>query len=80
MGVFTVEPLGVVLGGAQRRHVPQAAVDDGVPPGEVDHRRGVQLASLRHHGGGVVARVVGTAGDAVHRVQHPTEVTNLTGG
>lgn len=75
---FTIEPFGVVLGGAQRRHVPQAPVDDRVSSGEVDHRRGIQLAPLCDHGGGVVARVVGTSGDTVHRVQHLTGVTNLT--
>lgn len=76
--MFTVEPFGVVLGGAQWRHVPQAPVDDRVTSGEVDHRGGIQLAPLRYHGGGVVARVVGTSGDTVHRVQHLTGVTNLT--
>lgn len=76
--LFTVEPFGVVLGGTQRRDVPQAPVDDGVTSREVDHRSSVQLAPLCHHGGGVVARVIGTPGNAVHRVQHMTDVTNLT--
>lgn len=75
---FTIEPFGVVLGGAQWGHVSQAPVNDGVPSGEVDHCRGVQLAPLGYHGGGVVARVVGTPGNTVHRVQHLTGVTNLT--
>lgn len=75
--LFTVEPLGIVLGGAQRRHVPQAPVDDGVASREVDHRSGVQLAPLCYHGGGVVARVIGTSGNTVHGVQHLTDVINL---
>lgn len=75
--LFTIQPLGVVLGGAQWRHVPQAPVDDGIPTGEVDHRGGVQLAPLRYHGGGVVAGVIGASGNTVHCVQHLTDVTNL---
>lgn len=77
--LFTVEPFGVVLGGAQGRHVPQAPVDDGVAPGEVDHRGGIQLSPLRYHGGRVVPRVIGTSGDTVHCVQHLTDVINLKG-
>lgn len=78
ISVFTVQPFGVVLGGAQRRHVPQAPVDDRVPSREVDHRGRVQLSPLRYHGGGVVAWVIGTPGDTVHCVQHLTDVIDLT--
>lgn len=76
--MFTVEPFGVVLGGAQWWHVPQAPVDDRVTSGEVDHRGGIQLALLCYHGGGVVAGVIGTSGNTVHCVQHLTDITNLT--
>lgn len=77
MLALTVEPLGVVLGAAQRRHVAQAPVDDGVAAWEVDDGGGVELAALRQHGGGVVARVVRAAGHAVHRIQHAAGVADL---
>lgn len=71
---LTIQPLGVVLSGAQRRHVPQAPIDDRVPAGEIDDGGGVQLPPLRHHGSGVVAGVVRTSGHAVNRLQHLTDV------
>lgn len=73
----TVEPLGVVLSGAERRHAPQAAVYDGVAAGEVDDGGGVQLPALRHHGCGVVARVVRAARHAVDTLQHAAHVAHL---
>lgn len=57
----TVQPLGVVLGGAQRWQAAQAAVNGGVPPREVHGRGGVKLPAGRDEGGGVVEGVVGTA-------------------
>lgn len=76
--MFTVEPFGVILGGSQWWHVPQAPVDDRVTAREVDHGGGIQLTPLCYHGRGIVAWVVGTSGYTVHRVQHLTDVTNLT--
>lgn len=76
----TIEPFGVVLGGAQGRHSPHAAVYDRVTPREVDDGGGVQLSALRHHRGGVVPRVVRAAGHAVHPLQHSAHVAHLGGG
>lgn len=74
---LTIEPLGVVLRRPQRRHPPEAAVDDGVSAGEVDDGGGVQLASLRHHRRGVVAGVVRAARHAVDPLQHAAHVAHL---
>lgn len=57
---LTVQPLGVVLGSAQRWQAAQAAVDGGVSPGEVHGRGSVKLPTGGDEGGGVVEGVVGT--------------------
>lgn len=75
----TIEPFGVVLGSPQGGHSPHAAVYDRVSPGEIDDGGGVQLPALRHHCGGVVPRVVGAAGHAVHPLQHSAHVAHLRG-
>lgn len=76
-GFGTVEPLGVVLGGPEGGHVAEAAVEDGISAGEVDDGGGVELASLRYHGSGVVARVVWAPCHSVHCVQNFTQISHL---
>lgn len=56
----TVQPLGVVLGSAQRWQPAQAAVDGGVSSGEVHRRGSVKLPTGGDEGSGVVEGVVGT--------------------
>lgn len=56
----TVEPLGVILGSAQRWQAAQAAVDGGVSAREVHGRGSVKLPAGGDEGGGVVEGVVGT--------------------
>lgn len=73
----TVEPLGVVLRRPQRRHPPEAAVDDGVAAREINDGGGVQLAALRHHRRGVVAGVVRASRHAVDPLQHAAHVAHL---
>lgn len=76
----TIEPFGVVLGGAQGGHSPHAAIYDRVSAREVNDGGSVQLATLRHHRGGVVPRVVGAAGHTVDPLQHSAHVAHLWGG
>lgn len=74
---LTVEPLGVVLRRPQRRHPPEAAVDDGVAAREVNDGGSVQLAALRHHRCGVMTGVVRAASHAVDPLQHAAHVAHL---
>lgn len=57
---LTVQPLGVVLGRAQRRQAAQAPVDGRVPPREIHGRGGIQLPAGGDERGRIVQRVVGT--------------------
>lgn len=74
---LTVQPLGVVLRGAQRRQAPQAAVDGRVPPREVHGGGGVQLSAGGDERSGVVQRVVGAAGHSADLVVDLRQVCQL---
>lgn len=63
--LLTVEPLGVVLGGAQWWQAAQAAVDGRVSSREVHGCGCIKLPAGGDEGGGVVEWVVGTP-------SHPT--------
>lgn len=73
-GIHTVQPFGVVLSCAKRRHVPQAAVNHWVTARKVNDRGGIKVTAFRYHGGGVVFGVIRTAGDPVHRLDHVCEI------
>ena len=73
----TVQPLGVVLGGAQRWQTAQAAVDGGVSSGEVHGGGGVELSAGRDEGRRVVEGVVGTPGHATDLIMDFCQVSQL---
>lgn len=74
---LTVEPLGVVLGGAERRENAQAPVDGRVAAGEIHGRGGIQLPAGREQRRGVVLGAVGTAGHAADLIVDLGQVTQL---
>lgn len=57
---LTVQPLGVVLGRAQRWQAAQAPIDGGVPPRKIHGRGGIQLPAGGDERRRIVQRVVGT--------------------
>lgn len=71
-----VEPLGVVLVGAQ---VGGAEVtgDGGVGPGKVHVAASKVLARQSHESGDVGVRAVRTLGDSLDPLRHPTHVLHL---
>lgn len=73
----TIEPLGVVLGSAQRWQAAQAAVDGGVSPGEVHGRGCVKLPAGGDEGGGVVEGVVGTPSHPAYLIVNLGQICQL---
>lgn len=74
---LTVEPLGVVLGRAQRRQDAQASVDGRVAAREVHGRSRVQLPAGREESRGIVLGAVGTAGHAADLIVDLGQVAQL---
>lgn len=76
----TVQPFGVVLSCAERRHVPQAAVDHRVTPRKINHCGSIEVTAFCYHGSGIVFGVVRAAGDPVHCFDDIGEIGGIAGG
>lgn len=71
-----VEPLGVVLVGAQVGGA-EVAGDGGVGSGEVHGAAGEVLARQSHEGGDVGVRAIWALGNSLDPLRHPTHVLHL---
>ena len=74
---LTVEPLGVVLCGAERGQDAQASVNGGIASWEIHGRGSIELPAGREQGCGVVLGAVGAACHAADLVMDLREVTQL---